>query len=172
MSYNYVSQTAGTAAIVGPPLVPAVAPVGDLTNALGNPMLQQLLSGGAGVIDQSALDAVVYRAEADVDSYLNPQYTTPVVTKDWVVRSIAIDLAISYAYDRKPEFLRDGKSPWKDRFSEAVKKLEMLRKGQIKLNVEGSQQPANVATVIYATSTPFILDNASTDPARIGNSGW
>lgn len=144
---HYISQTGSTS--------------GDLTNALSNDLILQLFSDGTGVASTTAIADVITRAEAVVDAYLTGVYTVPITPVNDILKTIVVDLACAYAYDRKPEFYRqDGKNPMAERVKLSMDLLAKLRSGEIRLGTETAEAPATGGGVVYgvASGSYFICD--------------
>lgn len=143
----YLTQTGGA------------TPAGDLTNALGNPLVLQLFGAGDGTALAAAITDVITRAESVVDGYLCGVYPVPLTTGTQVLKTIATDVACYYAYARKPEFFAaDGRNPWSKQYDNAMKMLGDLRDGKMRLNLETAPAPATVGGVVLSPAATFIVD--------------
>jgi len=144
---NYLTQSDGA------------APTGDLTNALGAAMVIQLFSDGAGIAGISAITSVIKRAESVFDAAMTGIYTVPVTPVTEIIKAIVTDIAIYYAFARKPEFTRqDGRNPWHEAYKTALELMKNIRSGQYELGTETAEKPAIVGGQVYGTTTYFIVD--------------
>lgn len=62
---------------------------------------------GDGVVNTAAVDAVIDDAEAEVDGLLGGQYAMPLgEPNDRLLKKSCLDFAVSFSYDRNPEYVR------------------------------------------------------------------
>jgi phage gp36-like protein len=147
---TYITQTSG------------LTPAGDLTNAVGNPLLVQLCGDGAGGVSSTILPAIILDAEALVDSMLGPGYVVPIVgSVPRIVKRCSVDICVYYLYERKPEFYRqDGKNPQESRYKEAIRLLKDIREGQSDMGAETAESKSRLTGGVVNYSTkPFIVDS-------------
>jgi len=117
---NYLNQTGGSIA----------SATGDLTDEVGNDLLAQLCPDGSGGISQAKITRCIQRAEGRIDVALDPVYSVPLSPVPDVIKTIASDLCVYYAYENRPEFAtRDGKNPAAARFADAKEQLKLLKDG-------------------------------------------
>lgn len=94
-----------------------------------------------------------------VDGTLTGVFTVPFATVPDIIFSLTLDIAIYYAYSRKPEFFRaDGSNPWEKQYKNAMDILDKIRKGEIRLGTETAEKGAMVGGEVYGTSSYFIVD--------------
>lgn len=155
---TYITQTTGA------------TPTGDLTNAVGNPLLVQLCGDGAGGVSATYMPSIILDAEAAVDSILGPAFAVPITsTVPRIVKRCCIDICVYYLYDRKPEFYRaDGTNPMTSRYKEAIRILKDIREGQQDLGDEVQAKSRLVGGTVSYNTTPFIVDTGESTSGPSG----
>lgn len=86
--------------------------------------------------------------EAIIDGKLSRLFTISTLRADppALLKTIAVDLALSRMGQRRPEFLdNQGRAPFWSNGKGAMELLEQIRKGELRLDVNGTpERPANV----------------------------
>ena len=106
-----------------------------------------------GVADAAAVDATLVAAERFVAGHVSLVYPLATILTDAAtlehVRSLAIPIAVHYAFQRRTEFTtRDG-TVYQGAYGEAVKTLEKVRAGKFRLDANGSPvAPSNVGGLV------------------------
>lgn len=99
----------------------AYATLADLIEAVGEPLLIKLTdidTTRTGAVVVGRIEEKLDRASAEIDSYLAPRYSTPLIDVPVTIRGCCCDIAIFYlhrvageavtaAYERAVRFLRD-----------------------------------------------------------------
>lgn len=121
----------------------------DLVAVTSEAQLLRLLDDDDdGAIDAAPLADVLQRAEVFVRGHIGRIYPLVAILSDAAtlahVRALAAPVAAHYAFQRRTEFTaRDG-SPVQGMYSEAVKTLDKVRKGEFRLDSNGVPAvPAN-----------------------------
>lgn len=142
----------------------------DLENAVGADIVLRLLDdNNDGVADATALAFVIDSAESEAEGYIGRVYSVATMraSPPATVRRIVVDLAIQFAYLRRPSFLNDrGETPWESRYKRAVKLLDDIGKGDFRLDIDSEPQAAgNVGCEV--------LQGPSDDyPDGVGEGTW
>ena len=147
-----LSQTGGTSA------------TGDLTNMLGNDRLALLCPASNGTVSTSAVTDIITDAEAEALSILGPGYNTASVTTKAVVKTHTKQIAIYYAYARKPEFRTErGDVVVAPQYERAIKALESIRDGDRDMGDETSTgKSALVGGTVNSSTSKFIVETDET----------
>lgn len=148
---HYISQTSASS--------------GDLTNAIGNAMVARLWSDESGGVSQTAINDSIISAESIIDGTLCGIYQVPITLADLttppaIIKTIAKDIAVYYGFARKPEFFQanGGLNPWSTQYKTAMGLLKNIQEGDVRLETETAQKPANIGGEVYSSSTYFIVD--------------
>jgi phage gp36-like protein len=83
-----------------------------------------------GVVDDGKVDRAIASADAMIDSYCQGRYDLPLSPVPARILEIAVDLAIYNLYSRTEQ---DPPEIRKDRKADAMRYLELVRKGEISL---------------------------------------
>lgn len=126
----------------------------DLESKIGAAVVLRLLDDDDdGVADEAAVDAVLVAAERFVAGHVSLVYPLVAILADAAtlehVRSLAIPIAVHYAFQRRTEFTtRDG-TVYQGAYNEAVKVLDKVRTGKFRLDANGSPvTPSNVGGLL------------------------
>lgn len=135
----------------------------DLVNEIGESLLSALCPDGAGDIDASIVTDRIKRADADINSKLGPDFNLTDVAASIadIVKYASVDLAVFYAYERRPEHRRqDGSNPEQARYDRAHKTLDEIKSGKRDMGRETSPNtsPAAAGGVVYKSTQHFITD--------------
>jgi len=112
----------------------------DLTTAFGETeLVQRTDRQGAGVVDETVLDAAIAAADAEINQRLRAKgWTVPIATSSTDLLRIAQDLTRFFLHvDVAP-------GPVKEAFDRAIKKLDNYVKGLVDLDL-GSPETATVS---------------------------
>lgn len=155
---DILSQTGGTSA------------TGDLTNMIGNDRLAMLCPATNGTVSTTAVTDIVEDAEAEVLSILGPGYNTANVTTKKVVKTHCKQIAIYYAYARKPEFRNDkGDVVVAPQYERAIKALESIRDGDRDMGDETTTgKSALTGGAINVSTKAFIVETSETTTGPSG----
>jgi len=93
-----------------------------------------------GVIDAEVVTRAITDADATIDAYCQGRYTVPLTPVPDKIRGISVDIAVYNLYSRKGDTAPDIR---KDRHKEAIRFLEKVSEGKIKL---GALTPAPINT--------------------------
>lgn len=97
-------------------------------------LVQLTDDAGSGTVDNSkVLEAIAY-ADQLIDGYLRGRYTVPLDPVPGLIRKISVDLAVFHLYSRRFEL--EMPEPMMARYKNAIKVLEQIQKGLIKLGIE------------------------------------
>lgn len=126
----------------------------DIERAVTTAMALRLLDDDHdGVADASAVEALLADVDGEIDGYAGRNYdlTTLKANPPAPLRRVAADVAVQFAYQRRPEFFSErGETPWEARYKRALRKLEDLRDGRWRLDVDGAPaDPAQVDGGVY-----------------------
>jgi phage gp36-like protein len=89
---------------------------------------------GFGVVNQARVDKAISTADSIIDGYLRGRYSLPLSTVPELIKTIAIDIAIFKLYERRLEL--EMPEAMMARYKNALKMLEQIQKGLIKLGIE------------------------------------
>lgn len=121
----------------------------DLVAVTSEAQLLRLLDDDDdGAIDAAPLADVLQRAEVFVRGHIGRLYPLAAILADEAtlahVRALAAPVATHYAFQRKTDFTTREGSPVQGMYSEAVKTLDKVRKGEFRLDSNGTPAvPAN-----------------------------
>lgn len=133
----------------------------DVEQTIGAQMALRLFDDdGDGVADVDAVDRILTSAERFVAGFVSREYTMASILADAAatdhIRSLAVVVAIEYAYRRRPEFItRDG-TPYHTVYSDVVKTLERIGAGKYRIDVDGVPEVAANATGLI--TEPLVTD--------------
>jgi hypothetical protein len=142
----------------------------DLENALSPQTVAEIFNdSGDGEFSQVAMEAIIDRAEAEVDSRLPGFYTYPLVAPiDRMIRHAATTYAMAFSFERHPEYVRQfGEN---DRVGGMYKRGERLMDQiQSRIKVLADQPspttaPKNSGGIVYDRGPRFCIDSADGTP--------
>ncbi len=114
--------------------------LGDIKDHIPEANIIQLTDDeGLGVVNQSRVDKAITTADSVIDGYLRGRYSLPLSTVPELIKTIAIDIAVYKLYERRNEL--EMSETMSMRYKNAVKMLEQLQKGLIKLGIESATGP-------------------------------
>lgn len=107
----------------------------DLKQAIPEINLIQLTNDApdATTVDQTKIDGFITDSVELIDSNIRGQYTLPINPVPGIVKQIAVDITLYKIYSRRYEL--EMPETMAERFKQAMKLLEQIRKGDLKLNV-------------------------------------
>jgi hypothetical protein len=133
----------------------------DLENALSVPTVLAIFDDGSGTVNASAINAVIDRAEAEVDSYLPSNYPagTP-APSDRLLKHAALEFAVCFSMEKHPEYVRNfGEEPRTNpRYTRARQLMQRIVDGVQRLP-DTPTKPRNVGGVVYSAGPRTIIDN-------------
>lgn len=113
----------------------------DILEQLDETVLIELTDdAGAGEVDGDKVTRAIADADATIDAYCQDRYTLPLSPVPEKIRQISVDIAIYNLYSRRDDTTPETR---KDRHKEAIRFLEKVAEGKIKL---GSETPAQTNT--------------------------
>ena len=109
-----------------------------------------------GSADASPVSRVLADASAKVAGYLRTMYSLDAVAANTPeeVKRLALDVAVAYLAMRNPEYFRADGGRLLDI---AVKELQAIRRGESRLDVEGSPEPAQNAGGLVEQGDPALF---------------
>jgi phage gp36-like protein len=120
-------------------------------------VIQLTDDAGAGVVDQTKVDAAIARAGQEIDAWCGTRYRVPFDPAPAVVAGLAADLAIYYLYGRTVEEIPEAR---KDAHKNALRLLEKISIGQVSLGIDPAPAAtsASGAAVVSGNSRQFSRD--------------
>lgn len=106
---------------------------------------------GIGVVEQSAVDAAISDADAEVDSYCAARYQVPFSPVPAVIVKVSVDIAVYNLYSRCAEKIPESREA---RYKNAIALLKEIAKGVVTLG----QVPAPETTP-QGSGRPEITSN-------------
>ena len=127
----------------------------DLADRYGD-TLAQIIDGGNpvrnGLVKRALMDAT-----AEVDSFLQGRFVLPLPFIPPVIAQITADIAIYRLLVLRPnQTVEDARQ----RYEDAVKRLEQIRKGQLDLGLPSPESPGSHGSV-QITSSPRLFSRKS-----------
>jgi hypothetical protein len=117
---------------------------------------------GPGVFDPStstAVTLVIDMAEGQTASYLAPEYVIGnIEATDRLVRSVALEFARAYAFERHEELVRSGRA--KD-MRERADALALRIQSATQRLPDTTEKPANAGGVVVSNGPRAFIDNPS-----------
>lgn len=92
---------------------------------------------GLGAANQTRVDKAVTAADSVIDGYLRGRYSLPLSTVPELIKTIAIDISVYKLYERRLEL--EMPEAMSSRYKNALKMLEQIQKGLIKLGIESAE---------------------------------
>ena len=89
---------------------------------------------GLDEVNQERVDKAISVAGSVIDGYLRGRYSLPLENVPELIKTIAIDIAVYKLYERRLEL--EMPETMVNRYKNAVKTLEQIQKGIIKLGIE------------------------------------
>jgi len=107
----------------------------DLKQAIPEINLIQLTNDApdATTVDQTKIDGFITDSVELIDSNIRGQYTLPINPVPGIIKQIAVDITLYKIYSRRYEL--EMPETMAERFKQAMKLLEQIRKGDLKLSV-------------------------------------
>lgn len=113
----------------------------DITDQLDEAVLIQLTDDdGAGAVDDDKVTRAIADADSTIDAYCQDRYTIPLSPVPDKIRQVSVDVAIYNLFSRRGDSIPEVR---KDRYSSAIKFMEQVNAGKIKL---GSATPSQANT--------------------------
>lgn len=112
--------------------------ISDLISQIPESNIIQLTDDeGLGVVNQARVDKAITTADSVVDGYLRGRYSLPLSTVPELIKTIAIDITVYKLYERRLEL--EMPETMMSRYKNALKMLEQIQKGLIKLGIESAE---------------------------------
>jgi phage gp36-like protein len=125
----------------------------DLERRLSVEVVKQIFDDeNSGVADADPIEQIILDAESVVNGYLRGTYTLPITSPPRVLKTISLDLAHALAHERHPEYVRASGKEQRER---AMGMLRAIRKGEMRLDVEGSPEPGSNHGGAVETGNPY-----------------
>lgn len=127
----------------------------DIIDAITEDIVIQLTDDDrTGNIDSAIVTAQIQRADNEIDGYVSVRYVTPLNPVPGIIENTSIDLAIYYLYMRRSEVVPEAR---KDAYTNAVKLLKSISKGDVKLGAEEptEKSPGNGAAIVGGNERQF-----------------
>ena len=117
----------------------------ELTDRYSERMLIEISDRGdtpAEEVDQTLIDRAIADADALIDGYLSVRYALPLASVPRLVKDLSLRISIYYAHAHvaAEKIRRD--------YEEALKTLEHLSKGLIRLDLDGAEPAASGASEV------------------------
>lgn len=111
----------------------------DLSDRMSEAELVQMTDDvGSGMVDVGVVDEAILGAEAEIDGYVGGRYPLPLAAVPPLLTRLAKDLTVWNLYGRRK--LADESVG--ERYKAAVKLLERIASGQVKLPLPDAAAPA------------------------------
>lgn len=131
----------------------------DIVNQIPEANIIQLTDDERiGAVNQTRVNMAISTASSLIDGYLRGRYTLPLATVPELIRTIAIDIVIYRLYERRLEL--NMPEAMSDRYKNAVKLLEQIQKGLIKLGIESKTGPGQGHYKTNKTSNDRIFNKS------------
>lgn len=139
----------------------------DLESALSPSTVLALYDDeNKGVVNQTALNAVLTRASRWVDSYLARVYVGPFPVSQLpvpeIIKDAAIEFAIAFSFERHPEYVQTYGEQYRagTRFKRACEMMDRICQGQQEIPDWNLQpKPRNVGGIITSAGPRTIIDS-------------
>lgn len=136
----------------------AYATLQELTDRFGQDMLVNLTDRAtppAGAVDAAVVDRALADTDATIDGYLGAKYQLPLAETPPLVLDLALTIAIYKLHPFAPN------SKIKDDYDQALKTLEQIAKGVVKLPVAGLEPEGKSSSGVRTNDRerPFSPDN-------------
>lgn len=110
----------------------------DITAHIPDKNIMQLTDDeGLGQTDTERVDEAIAYADAFIDGYLRGRHVLPLNPVPMLINKLSVDLAIFHLYSRRLEY--EMGDAMLLRYKNAVKLLEQIQKGLIKLGIESAE---------------------------------
>jgi len=96
---------------------------------------------GTGEVNISRVEQAIADAGAEIDAYLQTQYKVPLSPVPEIVRKMAVDIAVYNLFSRRGFAEDSGDKVVQDRYKAAVRLLENIARGVVRLGVENVPPP-------------------------------
>lgn len=139
--------------------------VTDLQARLGAEVVLQCFDDdNDGAPDTAAIALLQADSDSKIEGYLRGIYSLDAVRADPPnqVKRLSLDFAVAYAAQRNPAYIRRD---WAPLMAAAEREARDLREGRIRLDVEGSPEPA-------ANQGGIVEDAAGDTPEPVWNGAW
>jgi phage gp36-like protein len=128
----------------------------DLLEEISEEELVQLTDDeGTGVIDPTKVTRAIDNADAEIDGYLAVRHSVPLSSTPTLIRGLSVAIAIYILYTRRDH--ADVPESRKDRYRNAVKTLQSVSKGAVKLGI--ATTPATDADDVQYDSPDRTFNN-------------
>jgi len=126
----------------------------DILDQLDESVLIQLTDPEGAAIDEDVVTRAIEDADATIDSYCQGRYTIPLSPVPDKIRQISVDIAIYNLFSRRGDTAPEIR---KDRHKEAIRFLEAVRDGKIRLGA-ATPAPANTPDTVNISGNKRIFD--------------
>ena len=126
----------------------------DILDQVDESVLIQLTDPDGAAIDEDVVTRAIEDADATIDAYCQGRYTIPLSPVPDKIRQIGVDIAIYNLFSRRGDTAPEIR---KDRHKEAIRFLEAVRDGKIRLGA-ATPAPANTRDTVNVSSNTRIFD--------------
>lgn len=127
----------------------------DILDQLDEAVLIQLTDdAGVGAADADKVIKAIEDADATIDAYCQGRYTIPLSPVPNKIRQVSADIAIYNLFSRRGDAAPETR---KDRHKEAIRFLEKVSEGRIKLGA-ATPAPSNTPDTVNISSKTRIFD--------------
>lgn len=129
----------------------------DIKKAIPEATIIQLTDdANTGAIVQDKVDEAIATADGEIDGYCATRFTVPFNPVPGIISKFSIDIAIYNLYSRITETVPETRS---DRYKNAIRVLEKIAEGKIKLGDSGDTPPSRPgAAMVTGNSRLFTRD--------------
>jgi len=123
----------------------------DILTQLDEDTLIELTDdAGAGTVNGAVVERAIADADAAIDAYCQGRYTLPLSPVPPMIRRISVDMAIYHLYSRRGDAAPETR---RDRHRDAVRFLQRVAEGQIRLGAESPAARDSAASVEIDSNT-------------------
>jgi len=127
----------------------------DILDQIDEAILIQLTDDtGAGAVDEDKVTKAIEDADATIDAYCQGRYTIPLSPVPDKIRQVSVDIAIYNLFSRRGDAAPETR---KDRHKEAIRFLEKVGEGKIRLGA-ATPAPSNTPDTVNISSNKRIFD--------------
>jgi len=126
----------------------------DILDQLDESVLIQLTDPDGAEIDENVVTRAIEDADATIDAYCQGRYTIPLSPVPDKIRQISVDITIYNLFSRRGDTAHETR---KDRHKEAIRFLEAVRDGKIRLGA-ATPAPANTPDTVNISGNKRIFD--------------
>ncbi|MBI4796863.1 MAG: DUF1320 domain-containing protein [Deltaproteobacteria bacterium] len=126
----------------------------DLLGLISEAELAQLTAEAGDVPDSAVVDAVIAKADAEIDGYLAQRYVLPIAAVPALVKSLSEDMAVYHLYSRRGIMAEARRQKYRD----AVTFLKDVAAGRAQItDLTGAELPSEQGTVTEISSADRVF---------------